>query len=659
MSRSLILGLIAASVFGVIVAFADILLLNQSHASISKRLDADQSDHLQLVRLRDDLRYEVVQVQQFLTDVSATRAQNGLGDGFEEAQHHARAFNEKMRSAIALSSSLDQGQMLSALQGVQSAFPGYYATGERMARAYVAGGPASGNALMPQFDASAEGLDEKLQKLDVAFQTYEAGLKANATTATKSAEVQGVLGLVAIVIVGAINIAIGFAVLNLLNRRLLSPVSRAIFALKRLTEGDYSVAVDGGAGKDEIGDMARAVRAFRDASIERIRLEGETAAAHQAAEAQRLEVEQQRLEQELRRQQALQSEAAAASLAAENARQELQAQYAQTEQERLKNEALTREASEAQALVVSTLANALESLAKGDLTVSINQAMPAEYRKLKEDFNGAVAKLRGAMEHVTTKVSRIHGGVTEIASATDELSRRTEHQAASLEETAAALSEITSAISSTANSAKETADIVGLAQDAAKASGDVVKRAILAMSEIESSSTQINQIISVIDEIAFQTNLLALNAGVEAARAGDAGRGFAVVASEVGALAQRSAQSAKEIKALISASTSRVGEGSALVTNAGDSLLMIVDHVMKISAAAEAISKSAHAQSSTLRELSAAVTQMDRGTQQNAAMVEETMAATRALSDDADELTRLVKVFRVHQRETRSLLKTA
>lgn len=657
MARSMVLRLIAASTLGIAVAFGAILLLNHIHASASEELKTEQGNHLQLVRYRDNLRYEVIQVQQFLTDVSATRAQNGLGDGFEEAEKHAASFRDDMSKAIALSGALNLGDVKSALEGIQAAFPIYYDVGGRMAKAYVAGGPPLGNALMPQFDESAQALDTKLEALDKAIQPYEAQLEANAIATRKKAELLGALGLLAVAGVGTVNIAIGLAVLRMLNRRLLSPVSRAVYALKRLTEGDYSVAIDGGAAEDEIGDMARALRVFKDSSLERIRLEGEMAATQQKVEAERMEAERQRLQQEVKKQEQLQRAAEEATQAAEKAKSELVEQHAQAEEERRKNELAQRAASDAQAAVVSELATALSLLASGDLTVSISKTMPAEYRKLKDDFDGAVSRLRSAMQLVTEKVARMNDGASEITVATDDLSKRTEGQAASLEQTAAALNEITSAVLNTAKSAKEAANVVGLAKDAAQASGDVVKSAILAMKDIETSASQINKIIGVIDEIAFQTNLLALNAGVEAARAGDAGRGFAVVASEVGALARRSAQSAKEIKSLITTSTDKVGEGSTLVSNAGDSLLRIIDHIGHISIAAEAIATSADSQSVSLRELNTAVTHMDRSTQQNAAMVEQTTAATRALAADANELANLVSVFRVETRSPTALRK--
>jgi methyl-accepting chemotaxis protein len=300
-----------------------------------------------------------------------------------------------------------------------------------------------------------------------------------------------------------------------------------------------------------------------------------------------------------------------------------------------------------QALVVSVFGNAMEKLAAGDLTYRVNDNLSTAYEKLREDFNGSMAKLEKTMGVIVGNAGGIHSGSQEISVASDDLSRRTEQQAASLEETAAALEQITATVRKTAEGAKETRDVVASAKSGAETGGQVVAQAMTAMSEIEGSAQQISQIISVIDEIAFQTNLLALNAGVEAARAGDAGKGFAVVASEVRALAQRSADAAKEIKALISDSTAKVGQGVKLVGETGQALERIVGEVGRINTLVEEIASAAQEQATGLAQVNVAVNQMDQVTQQNAAMVEESTAASHALSQEATDLSELMGQFRL------------
>ncbi|MDR6788721.1 methyl-accepting chemotaxis protein [Sphingomonas sp. BE138] len=241
----------------------------------------------------------------------------------------------------------------------------------------------------------------------------------------------------------------------------------------------------------------------------------------------------------------------------------------------------------------------------------------------------------------------INSGASDIRSASDDLSQRTEQQAASLEETAAAMEEITSTVRRTATDAAEADKIVSTARREAAASGEVVRRAVEAMSGIERSSSEISEIISVIDAIAFQTNLLALNAGVEAARAGDAGKGFAVVASEVRALAQRSADAAKDVKVKINASTEQVDLGVGLVDEAGKALQTINLRIGEISSLMAGISAAAEQQAIGLQQVNTAVGEMDNVTQQNAAMVEEATAAARSLASEADALSRQVSRFTV------------
>ena len=258
-----------------------------------------------------------------------------------------------------------------------------------------------------------------------------------------------------------------------------------------------------------------------------------------------------------------------------------------------------------------------------------------------------MGQLQETMQVVVDNVGGIRSGAGEISQAADDLSRRTEQQAASLEETAAALDQITATVRKTASGAKQCSDVVLAARGDAEKSGEIVRDAVGAMSAIEQSSTQISQIIGVIDEIAFQTNLLALNAGVEAARAGDAGRGFAVVASEVRARAQRSADAAKEIKTLISSSGTQVGAGVSLVGQTGEALNRIVERVAEIDGLVSEISASAQEQATGLQQVNTAVNQMDQVTQQNAAMVEEATAAASQLKSESGKLARLVGRFQV------------
>ncbi|HEY8616943.1 methyl-accepting chemotaxis protein [Phenylobacterium sp.] len=319
------------------------------------------------------------------------------------------------------------------------------------------------------------------------------------------------------------------------------------------------------------------------------------------------------------------------------------------EAERAANEAQRGEAAERLEAVMSRLAEGLEALADGDLTVRLQGEFPPEYARVQGDFNAAITRLAQVVGVIIGTTSSIGAATGEIGQAADDLSKRTEQQAASLEQTAAALDEITATVRKTAEGANHARDVVQAAREDAERSGEVVRQAVEAMSGIEKSSAQIGQIIGVIDEIAFQTNLLALNAGVEAARAGDAGRGFAVVASEVRALAQRSADAAKEIKGLISASGHQVGVGVDLVGRTGEALERIVAQVADITGVVTEIAASAAEQATGLAEVNTAVNQMDQVTQQNAAMVEQTTAASHSLAQETAQLSQLIGRFKVDE----------
>ena len=314
-----------------------------------------------------------------------------------------------------------------------------------------------------------------------------------------------------------------------------------------------------------------------------------------------------------------------------------------------KNQLAAAERSKAEQTqtIVSSVGAGLDALAKGDLTHRVTAELVGPFVKLKDDFNGAMARLQDTMKNVLSSTSGISTGANEISQASDDLSRRTEQQAASLEETAAALEEITATVKKTAANTKEASTSVIAAKSAAEDGGRVVETAIKAMGEIEQSSKQITDIIGVIDEIAFQTNLLALNAGVEAARAGDAGKGFAVVASEVRALAQRSSEAAKEIKTLIKASGEHVGSGVKFVGESGQALKRIVDQVVQINSLVTEMAQAAEQQSTGIEQVNVAVSQMDQVTQQNAAMVEESTAAVRNLAGETQALSNLVGFFNV------------
>ncbi|MCO5156583.1 MAG: methyl-accepting chemotaxis protein [Aquamicrobium sp.] len=371
-----------------------------------------------------------------------------------------------------------------------------------------------------------------------------------------------------------------------------------IGATGRIAGGDMDVEITEAEAKDEIGDMARSLVVLRDASLAKLQLERDADANRALSEEERAGRERQKAE-----------EAA-------------QVQFA-----------------------VDSLGEALRQLADGNVACRIATPFAGDLERLRADFNASLDTLQSTLRAVGDNARTIDSGASEIRSASDDMARRTEQQAASVEETAAALEEITATVKSSSERAEQAGQLVARTKQGAEKSGMIVHDAIAAMQEIARSSNDISNIIGVIDDIAFQTGLLALNAGVEAARAGDAGKGFAVVAHEVRELAQRSATAAKEIKELITTSGGRVRSGVELVEQTGSALEAIVAQVQEIDHHVASIVTAAREQATGIQEISSAVTTIDHGTQQNAALVEQSTAASHGLAREASTLMQLIGQF--------------
>jgi methyl-accepting chemotaxis protein len=338
---------------------------------------------------------------------------------------------------------------------------------------------------------------------------------------------------------------------------------------------------------------------------------------------------------------------AASRAAAAAARAEVEAQRESADQERLARLAMVTEAAARQTDVVAAISLALEKVAEGNLVYRLNEAFPSGFEKLRSNFNAAMESLRIALQSVDGASQNIQTDTQRMSAAAGDLARRTEQQAASLQRTAAALEEFGTGVRHTVGDAQDARSIVQTAAADAEQSETILRETIRAIADIESSSNQIGHIISVIDEIAFQTNLLALNAGVEAARAGEAGRGFAVVATEVRALAQRSADAAKEIKALISASGQQVATGVRLVGETGRTLSRTAEQVGRLQALLGQIATAAEREANALAEVNTAMSALDSVTNRNTAMAQETSATVRSLSENTEELVTHVSRFRI------------
>ncbi len=514
-------------------------------------------------------------------------AEQGRLDALPAVKADVTAHADEFRAMISANRALErEAETLRLLAAVDDPLSTYIATAERIV-GLAESDPAGANAALPQFDASWAALADSMGSVSDHLAERLQSTKAQA-------DAFAVAGVTVMALLLLLGLGLSLLLIRAAGRVILAPLAALGEELEALASGRTDIELRSAARRDELGAIGRSVVELQQLIVTRTRTEA-----------------------------------------------------AERDQQRDAAEKARLAESERQALVVGNLADGLARLSRGDLTCAITADFPGEYAKLKTDFNAAVEQLRDAMVVVLGNISGIRNGTGEISQAADDLSRRTEQQAASLEETAAALDEITATVNRTASGARQAADTVKAAKGEAETSGVVVRDAVTAMGAIERSANEISQIIGVIDEIAFQTNLLALNAGVEAARAGEAGRGFAVVATEVRGLAQRSAEAAREIKALITSSTAQVGSGVALVGQTGEALQRIVDRVAEIYSLVTEISASAQEQATGLAQVNTAVNQMDQVTQQNAAMVEQTTAASHSLSREAEALAESMSRFNV------------
>ncbi|MBM7045132.1 MULTISPECIES: methyl-accepting chemotaxis protein [Rhizobium] len=584
-------GKLAITFTALIAIFACVSAFVYSKEEMSAGAAAEQARSQQLVNLIDDSLQAMLEQAVNLRGFLLLRSDSTYGDVF--------ANRDRMLKSIAAAKQVaaDSPDLLQAIDNMQKAADIYF---HQLAEPQT---KARKETEMPLDQIVKIGQNETKGQLDgfreaAAKIKQAARAKAGDLAATQD-EANGDLRLT--LIVGGILVALIAAVLAwLLSRIIVRPIVGMTAAMGRLASGEHDIDVPALGRGDEVGSMADAVLVFKQAAIEKLRLAGETDRMRDDAERQRQMGDEQK------------------------AREEGEIRFA-----------------------METLAGGLSALAAGNVAARLDRTFAPQFDSVRADFNNAVEKLEAALQSVGTNAAAINAGAGEIRSAADDLAHRTEQQAASVEETAAALEQVTTTVRDSAKRAEDVGHLVERARLGAEKSGEVVRRAVSAMQQIEKSSGEISNIISVIDDIAFQTNLLALNAGVEAARAGDAGKGFAVVAQEVRELAQRSANAAKEIKALITTSSDQVNTGVSLVGETGKALELIVSEVQEINRHVGAIVTATREQSIGLQEINTAVNNMDQGTQKNAAMVEEQTAASHALAREAAALNELLRQFRL------------
>jgi methyl-accepting chemotaxis protein len=436
-------------------------------------------------------------------------------------------------------------------------------------------------------------------------------------------------------------IAVGLTILGFLivQWRVSGPIQRMTGSMQRLADGDLTVEVPYVQRGAEIGQMAQAVQVFKDSMIAREQAESDIA-------RQREDSEQRRVQREAREKSAGDEIAALVNKVAQG---DLSGRIAEAGKEGFflsTSQELNRLSATLQTMT-EELAGTMGAMAGGDLSRHVQGDYQGVFGQIKTGVNGMGERLRDFAGRLAENAEAVNAAAAEISTGSQDLASRTESQAASIEETAASMHEITTTVKQNADNAQAANQLATAARDTAEKGGSVVANAVTAVTQIEDSARRIADIVGLIDEIAFQTNLLALNASVEAARAGEAGKGFAVVAQEVRALAQRSANASKDIKALISESNTQVKTGATLVNQTGSSLTEIVSAIKKVSDIVAEIAAASREQATGLEQINTAVGQMDEMTQRNGALVEETSASAQALANQAAELAQLVGFFRL------------
>jgi methyl-accepting chemotaxis protein len=451
-------------------------------------------------------------------------------------------------------------------------------------------------------------------------------------------EVRRSLWLVTITTIAMLLVSGALAVIVALS--ITRPVARIVGSMSTLAAGDTSIEIPDVKRGDEIGTMAQATLKFRDAAIEKARLEAETAERDRRAAAERAAAEAKIMNE---------FEAAVGGIV----KAALTGDFSQRVSLDGKQGVIRNLAESMNALcdnvgqVLKDMGVMLGALAEGNLTRRIEADYQGMFGTLKDNANTTATRLSETIGKIKAAAGEVANASAEISTSTRDLSQRTEEQASSLEQTSASMEEISATVKKNAESAQQANQSAASTREVAARGGEVVAQAVEAMSRIEESSRKISDIISVIDEIARQTNLLALNAAVEAARAGDAGRGFAVVASEVRSLAQRSSQAAKDITDLINNSTSQVKDGVELVNRAGEQLREIVSSINSVAAIVSDIASASAEQASGIDQVNKALTQMDEVTQQNSALVEENAATARTLEQQSQAMDQQVGFFRL------------
>ncbi len=604
-----------------------------SRAVMSSNIETLDSSR-KLALKATDVRLDVVQVQQWLTDISATRGRDGLDDGLDRAAGYAVRLSEDIDTGRRLARELGRDDIAKSFDAVEAAFGPFYETGRIMAAAYVADGPAGGNVMMAGFDAAAEEIsatiDAVLAEIDVlvAEQLQTAHAREQEALALESLRSNVTTGGNIVIILAIIGMAV-------FTRHQFNLLNTVAATATEIANGNYDAPSLGKSRWQEMSHLFKSIGVFRDNGKAMQDLNQDKQAD------QRREADERKLRD------ALQAEVSRVVAAA------AEGEFSARIETRYDREDLDRLAGNMNALMsgvehsVIEIGKTLEAIAHDDLTRRVTSEFRGAFSHLKNDTNAVADRLTEIVGRLRETSSVLKSATADILAGAKDLGTRTGKQAVIVSETSGAMTHIAATVAGSAEKAGEVHDKSAAMSASAREGGKVMEQATDAMERISASSARISSIIGMIDDIAFQTNLLSLNASVEAARAGDAGKGFAVVAVEVRRLAQSAAEASAEVKALIEQSGEEVAGGTRLVGDAAERLLSMLAVMAENTAEMEAISRQSHEQARAIGEIDTSVNELEKMTQNNAALAEQTNSAIARMDDRVNEIDALVNLFKL------------